>query len=305
MAKHVFLAAEGELPANNAGSAVVGPAPVQPPYAHLHPQVELVTPPTPDRLLPGQPLIPPLVEEQAGYRLRFARTEADLEEVQRLRFRVFNLELNEGLAESYQTGRDEDAFDAQCQHLMVEHAPSGGCVGTYRLQVAESALGGLGFYSAGEFELGQLPDEVLARSVELGRACVELEHRSKRVLFLLWRGLAEYVSHNERDRFFGCSSLTSQDPAEGVRLYRQLGAKGMVHPTLRVEPVPECACPVVDPEGPTVSIPTLFGIYLRHGAHVLGPPAIDRQFGTIDFLTYLEVRPEHIETFGKRKRRAK
>ena len=141
MAKHVFLAAEGELPANNAGSAVVGPAPVQPPYAHLHPQVELVTPPTPDRLLPGQPLIPPLVEEQAGYRLRFARTEADLEEVQRLRFRVFNLELNEGLAESYQTGRDEDAFDPQCQHLMVEHAPSGACVGTYRLQVAESALG--------------------------------------------------------------------------------------------------------------------------------------------------------------------
>ena len=266
--------------------------------------MELVTPPQPDRLLPGQPLIPPLVEEQAGYRLRFARTEADLEEVQRLRFRVFNLELNEGLAESYETGRDEDAFDAQCQHLMVEHAASGACVGTYRLQVAESALGGLGFYSAGEFELVQLPDEVLGRSIELGRACVEHDHRSKRVLFLLWRGLAEYVLHNGRDRFFGCSSLTSQDPSEGARLYRQLEAKGMVHPALRVDPVPECVCPLDDVTGPKVAIPTLFGIYLRHGAHVLGPPAIDRQFGTIDFLTYLEVRPEHLKTFGKRRRGA-
>ena len=266
------------------------------------PLVDLVTPPPPDRPLPGQPLIPDLVEEQAGYRLRFARTRGDLETVQALRFAVFNLELNEGLAESYQTGRDEDAFDEQCQHLMVEHRRSGACVGTYRLQVAESALAGAGFYSAGEFGLENLPDEVLSRSVELGRACVAREHRSKRVLFLLWRGLAEYIHHNRRDRFFGCSSLTSQDPAEGVRLYRQLEEAGQVHPHLRVEPLPELACPPTACRGPKVSIPTLFAIYLRHGAYVLGPPAIDRQFGTIDYLTYLEVRPEHLETFGKRRR---
>lgn len=260
--------------------------------------------PQPERLLPGQPLIPALEEVQGPYRVRFARTETDLESVQRLRFRVFNLELGEGLQESFLTGRDEDAFDLQCQHLMVEHAASAECVGTYRLQVADSALEGIGFYSAGEFQLADLPDEVLHRSVELGRACVEREHRTKRVLFLLWRGLTEYVLHNGRDRFFGCSSLTSQDPAEGVRLYRQLEAMGSVHPEYRVEPQPEMACPVTEDagRGPEVAIPTLFGIYLRHGAHVLGPPAIDRQFGTIDFLTYLEVRPDHLHTFGRRER---
>ena len=256
----------------------------------------------PERLLPGQGLIPSLVEEQVGYRLRFARTEADLQRVQRLRFRVFNLELNEGLNESYQSGRDVDAFDEQCQHLMVEHTATNECVGTYRLQVAESALAGEGFYSAGEFDLQQLPDEVLRKSIELGRACVEHDHRSKRVLFLLWRGLTEYVEHNHRDRFFGCSSLTSQDPSEGARLYLQLEDSGQVHPEMRVEPLPEFACLDQGASGPKVVIPTLFGIYLRHGAYVLGPPAIDRQFGTIDFLTYLEVRPEHLKTFGRRGR---
>ena len=267
--------------------------------------MNLISPTQPERLLPGQPLIPDLSEEQAGYRLRFARTEADLAEVQRLRFRVFNLELNEGLDGSYQTGRDEDAFDQQCQHLMVEHLDSGECVGTYRLQVAESALAGEGFYSAGEFDLQQLPDEVLGKSVELGRACVELDHRSKRVLFMLWRGLAEYIEHNGRDRFFGCSSLTSQDPGEGLRLYRQLQDSEQVHPQMHVDPLPEFACSDDGASGPKVKIPTLFGIYLRHGAYVLGPPALDRQFGTIDFLTYLEVRPEHLETFGRRGRTAR
>ena len=262
----------------------------------------LTATPHPDRLLPGQPLIPPLEEVQGPYRLRFARTEADLEAVQRLRFQVFNLELGEGLDESFLTGRDEDAFDQQCQHLLVEHVASDTCIGTYRLQVAESALAGLGFYSSSEFELSSLPDEVLHRSIELGRACVDKDHRTKRALFLLWRGLAEYVLHNGRDRFFGCSSLTSQDPGEGMRLYQQLEKAGQVHPTLRVDPVPEVTCLGSSPSAEKVSIPTLFGIYLRHGAYVLGPPAIDRQFGTVDFLTYLEVQPKHLKTFGKRGR---
>ena len=36
-------------------------------------------------------------------------------------------------------------------------------------------------------------------------------------------------------------------------------------------------------------IPTLFRIYLRHGAKVCGPPAIDRRFKTIDYLVIFDV----------------
>ena len=40
----------------------------------------------------------------------------------------------------------------------------------------------------------------------------------------------------------------------------------------------------------------------RHGAKVLGPPAIDQEFGTIDFLTYVEIGPRHERLFGTMRR---
>ena len=88
-----------------------------------------------------------------------------------------------------------------------------------------------------------------------------------------------------------CSSLTSQDPAEGLALYEQLARDGALHPELSLPPLAGYEC-VVD--GPlavrrTVAVPTLFATYLRYGAKVCGPPAIDRWFGTIDFLTLLDV----------------
>lgn len=240
--------------------------------------------------LPGLSLIPPLDEVVGPYRMRFARSQGDLDAICRLRFEVFNLELGEGLSESFQTGRDQDEFDAQCQHLMVIHEATGECVGTYRMQVFEEARAGAGFYSETEFDLSGLPKEVLGSSMELGRACVARAHRSRKVLFHLWRGLVNYSEWNSRRYFFGCSSLTSQDPTEGQRAYDQLLRDGHVHPDLRVMPRTgfECTPGALHPGTPDVRIPRLFATYLRYGAKVLGPPAIDRVFGTIDFLTFLD-----------------
>jgi putative hemolysin len=238
--------------------------------------------------LPGRAPAPPLDQQRGGYRLRFARHAADLEAVQRLRYQVFNLEMGEGLAASDADGRDRDRFDAQCQHLMIEHPASGQVVGTYRLQLAAEAAGGEGLYSATEFDLAPLPAGFLAEAVEIGRACVARAHRDTRVLGLLWSGLAHFMLHHGKRHLFGCNSLTSREPAEGVRLWQQLQEGGHVHPALRVEPLPGGAC-----EGPPsaerVPLPKLFAIYLRYGSKVLGPPAIDREFGTIDFLTTLDL----------------
>lgn len=255
-------------------------------------------PPEADRPLAHPHLIPPLDLVLGNYRVSFARTRGELDAVRRLRFEVFNLELGEGFQESFATGRDEDRFDDQCQHLVVTFGESREVVGTYRMQIAESALAGEGFYSDGEFTLEDLPDDVLAESVELGRACIASAHRSRSVLFLLWRGLWAYVAHTGKKRCFGCSSLTSQDMAEGLRFHRQLTDAGQVHPTLRVQPRPAHECRADDIEGPEIKTPKLFKTYLRHGARVLGPPAIDREFGTIDWLIMLEVNEEHGRVFG-------
>jgi len=240
---------------------------------------------------------------QGRYRMRFAAGDDDLDAILRLRFDVFNLELGEGMDASFETGRDEDEFDPLCHHLMVEEAATGRLVGTYRMMTSSMAARGAGFYSAGEFYLGLLPDAVLDHSIEAGRACIHAEFRDRQVLFLLWKGLASYMAWNRKRYLFGCCSLTSQDPAVGVGALARLAAEGAVDRDLRVVPLPGLECRLTPedarPAGAT-RLPILFRTYLRHGAKVLGAPAIDREFKTIDFFTCLDVAtmaPDHLRLF--------
>src|SRR5713226_4285360 len=85
------------------------------------------------------------------YTARLARDASEVRAAQALRFAVFNLELNEGLAESLATGLDADPCDEVCDHLLVEHVPTGDVVGTYRLQTGPTAASNRGYYSEQEF----------------------------------------------------------------------------------------------------------------------------------------------------------
>jgi len=247
---------------------------------------------------PAPELIPTAVLAAGSYRLRFARTPEELDRLLRLRFEIFNLELDEGLATSYATGRDEDEFDRVCHHLLVEHAPTGELVGTYRLQTAEMAAEGAGFYTDGEFALDGLPAEVIAQGIELGRAAISREHRKRPVLFLLWRGLALYVAQNRKRFLFGCCSVTSQDPLDGWRAQATLAAGDHLHPALSIAARPgfECELPksaagdsALSPADSPLVLPALFDMYLRYGGKIAGGPVIDRAFGTIDFLMLFDV----------------
>ena len=82
------------------------------------------------------------------YRLRLATTTADVRAAQTLRFLVFNLELNEGLEQSFATCLDADPFDEICDHLLVEDVRTGEVVGTYRMQTGAKAAANRG-YTAG------------------------------------------------------------------------------------------------------------------------------------------------------------
>ena len=233
--------------------------------------------------------LPDFVETSGQYSVRFANTARDLGEVQRLRFAVFNLELAEGLSQSYASCRDEDAYDRHSHHLMVTERDSGAVIGTYRMQTLEMAAE-LGFYSETEFDLGALRDDFLPAAVELGRACIAADHRNTRVLFLLWRGLAAYMLHNDKRYFFGCCSLTSQDAAVGQRVLQQLEAAGHLDPHWTATPQPGLEC-VADASGVApVKIPKLMRTYLQYGARIAGPPAIDHSFGTIDYLAVFDLQ---------------
>lgn len=224
------------------------------------------------------------------YQLRFAETREDLEAALRLRFQVFNLELNEGLQSSYGTGCDTDEFDEVCDHLIVQHRTSEQVVGTYRLQTGKVAAEGLGYYSAREFDFS--PYEAIRNSlVELGRAAIHPEHRSFEVLTLLWRGIARYAEGRRARYLIGCSSLTSQCLQEGSNMYWQLQSS-LVRPVLRTVPTTAFNFPIATPRQTTAIArpPKLLRAYLSIGAKICGAPAIDREFKTIDFLTLLDLK---------------
>jgi putative hemolysin len=101
----------------------------------------------------------------------------------------------------------------------------------------------------------------------------------------------------------GCSSLNSQDPCEGWQMYRQVDHY-RVSPEFATEPTTAYACPT-EQEGADAQplplqdasslpalpkVPRLLRTYLAIGARICAPPAWDREFGTIDFLTLLDLK---------------
>lgn len=237
--------------------------------------------------------IPPGDDTAGRYTISFAKDPGELDEVLRLRYQVFNLELGEGLETSKVTQRDLDPFDPTFHHLLIRDNDTGQVVGTYRMQTLEMARMGRGFYSAGEFDLSALPKHIQDQSVEIGRACIASDHRNGRVLFLLWRGLMRYLKFNEKRYLFGCCSITSQDPEEGLVVFDHLRKNNWLRDDFVIKAQPGYTCEVA-PQTlhmfPTPKIPRLMRIYLSYHAKMCSEPAIDREFKTIDFLALIDIQ---------------
>lgn len=226
------------------------------------------------------------------YLVRLSKTERDLRMAQSLRYRVFNLELGEGLPESHNTKRDVDKFDRQCDHLLVVERNTGSVIGTYRMQTYEKAHQHQGLYTANEFDLSKLPKDLLDESVEVGRACIDKDHRNGRVLYLLWRGIAQYLKITQSRYLFGCCSITSTDPACGWIVMDYLQEKELLHSDFKLDTKPEFDCPKVsyaEESWKDVELPQLFKLYIELGAKVLSNPALDSTFKTIDFLVLVDI----------------
>lgn len=236
----------------------------------------------------------------SAYRARLADSTAAVRAAQALRFEVFNVELDEGLAQSYDSGFDADAFDAVCDHLIVEDADTNAVVGTYRLQTGTRAAASLGYYSEREFDFAPF-EAMRGKLVELGRACIHRDHRNFAVLNLLWKGIAAYAHAHGARYLVGCSSLTSQDEAEGAAAFVALAAHLAPGPW-RTVPTAAFACAVQPAAQQPPRIPRLLSAYLALGAGICGPPAIDREFRTIDFLTWIDIESPALRAIQRRGR---
>jgi putative hemolysin len=229
--------------------------------------------------------------EAGPYVARLALTETERSDTYRLRFLVFNLELNEGLQSAYVDGYDKDKFDDVCDHLIVEEKATGEIVGTYRIQMGDVAGRNFGYYSEQEFDFTPY-EHRRSEIVELGRACIRRDHRSTEVLNLLWRGIARYSLMNGGRYMMGCCSLTSQNPDEGYAVHDSL-RNWMVEPALQTMAKGEFVMPERTIATSQERAPKLLRAYLTIGAKICSGPAIDREFRTIDFLTLLDLQTLH------------
>ena len=230
---------------------------------------------------------------EGRYVVRFARTREEIDAALKLRFEVFNLELGEGPFSSFLTGQDRDEFDLTSQHLILIDRMQRQVVGTYRLRTYEIAKTIQGFYSSREFDLSTLPPEVFANALEVDRVCVAKAHRNSRAHIVLWKGLALCLRENHKSCVFGSLSLTTQDPLEAGRIFDKLSSEGHLHPELTIRPKPGFKCFWYRmPEGRSneVAIPDWLRICLRFGTKLCGPPAINRQFKTINFPVFLDAK---------------
>jgi putative hemolysin len=225
--------------------------------------------------------------------VRVASTEAEIDAVQALRWKVFYEEMKaEPSAAALALRRDVDAFDAVADHLLVvDHAigpgPEG-VVGTYRL-IQQDAAEQIGrFYSDEEYDLSPLV-ALPGKLLELGRSCVAVEYRGRAVMQLMWRGIAAYVFHHQIDLMFGCASLPSTDPDEWSAELTYLYENHLAPPALRPRALPERYVDMrrmdpqeIDMKRALGTLPPLIKGYLRLGGFVGDGAVIDHQFNTTD-----------------------
>jgi L-ornithine Nalpha-acyltransferase len=226
-----------------------------------------------------------------------------------LRYRVF-CEERGATSAGGQRGIEEDAYDRDCDHLIViDHArPGRPVVGTYRLLREDVASRIGGFYSAGEYDLSPLL--AIGRRggggpqlLELGRSCVDLPYRTNATITLLWRAIAAYLEAHRIGFMFGCASFSSTDPAAHADELAYLHRFHLAPPELRVRALAEHHVEMAGGDSAADltgrSLPPLIKGYLRVGAKVGDGAFVDRGFNTVDVFLVMPVE-RIVGRYGRR-----
>ena len=248
----------------------------------------------------------PVLAVSGALEVRLAETEHEVEQAQRLRFKVFYEEMSAIPSPLMrETRRDFDKYDDVCDHLLVvdrdAHDDDGQplVVGTYRLTRKKDADKVGGFYTSSEYDLTPMLKGLPAdtKCLELGRSCILKSYRARPgTMQLLWKGLMAYVARFDIDLMFGCASLPGIDVSEMALQLAYLHHFHAMPDHLRVKARPELFVDMnrmakddIDPKEALRSLPPLIKGYVRAGSFVGDGAVIDRQFGTTDVLIYFPV----------------
>ena len=245
----------------------------------------------------------PVLAVAGALEVRLAETDHEVEQAQRLRYSVFYEEMSAIPSDAMrQVGRDFDKYDDVCDHLLVvdreAHDEDGQplVVATYRLTRQQDAARAGGFYTAGEYDIAPMLEQLPAdtKFLELGRSCVHQNYRSRPgTMQLLWKGLMAYVARFDVDVMFGCASLAGTDvealalPLSYLRHFHAMpeNLRVRARSELFVE-MGQMDKAAIEPRDGLRSLPPLLKGYVRAGCCIGDGAVIDRQFGTTDVFIY-------------------
>ncbi len=245
-----------------------------------------------------KPELPPSVMtlslQKGTYVARVAASEGDLRAAQRLRHLCF---VERAGGKPRPDGLDVDAFDAVCQHVLIEHRQTGRLVGCFRLLRLRNGTEIGKSYAAQVYDLSGLRGFV-APMIEMGRFCIHPDVQNADVLRVAWGAIARFVDAQGVELLFGCSSFagTAADPyLDALAMLRDRHlAPGRWMPQVKAENVFRFAEALAgllpDPRLALVEMPPLLRTYLLMGGWVSDHAVIDTDLNTLHVFTGLEIR---------------
>lgn len=225
------------------------------------------------------------------YFAKIAESEDEVKEVLKLRYTVFYHELSR----QFEAGKgiDRDKFDEQCHHLLIKQLSDEKVIGTYRMQTMAQAERGVGFYSSTYYDLSPFGDEVLGKTVEVGRACIDPEHRNGRVLYMLWKGFAGYLQHFDKRYLFGSFGIPVSGKAEACNVYRYFEKSDFLHKYYRVNTKPDYQ---IEEKSVRINgitkpdMPPLLQNYFDVGCKICSEPAYVKDLSLLHVMIFLDVQ---------------
>lgn len=226
---------------------------------------------------------------------RLAESPADIEAAQRLRHLTF-MELRGAAARP--DGRDADALDDLCEHMLVEDRRTGRLVCCFRMLPLASGAEIDRSYSAQFYDLDRLR-AYPAPMMEMGRFCVHPEARTDpNVIRTAWAAMAAYVEARGVELLFGCSSFDGTDAEAYADAFALLKTKHLAPKRW----LPRVKAPRVFPfarllrfrrpdlKAAAAKMPPLLRTYLMMGGWVSDHAVVDQNLNTLHVFTGLEVK---------------
>ena len=221
------------------------------------------------------------------YQVRLAENSLDIRAAQQLRQKAFR---------AGQSGIDQDRFDEDCRHMLVEDTVTGRLVCCFRVLAIQGGQQIENSYSAQYYDLSAL-HVYSGKMLEVGRFCIDPDVFDADILRVAWGAMANLVEQENIGLLFGCSSFAGTETRIYMDSFAMLKARYLAPQRL----LPKVKAPDVfrfaarlrrkpDLRRALRTMPPLLRTYLVMGGWVADHAVVDRDMNTLHVFTGLEIR---------------